>query len=252
MSQYPAEESTLPYSGRLLLDPRFDFDLAAEVSSRLDGLVAIGGKITPETLIKGYSIGCFPWSSEGQAILWYCLLPRMYLDLRRGPKFRRSLLKILRHKSYTVTKDACFEETLKLCGSIPRPGQIGTWLRRDLVDALIELHRMGPAHSFECFDPKGLLMGGLYGVAVGRLFVGESMFALEPNGSKIAFSHAALALSALGFVGIDCQQETPLLASFGAEPISPTAFKRVLPTLDRFGMPAAMLLSSKTETLAEQ
>ena len=154
MSQYPAAGSTLPYSGRLLLDPRFDFDLAAEVSSRLDGLVAIGGKITPETLIKGYSIGCFPWSSEGQAILWYCLLPRMYLDLRRGPKFRRSLLKILRHKSYTVTKDACFEETLKLCGSIPRPGQIGTWLRRDLVDALSQARR-GALMGWPGWNPAG-------------------------------------------------------------------------------------------------
>jgi leucyl/phenylalanyl-tRNA---protein transferase len=179
-----------------------------------DGLLAVGGDLRPERLVLAYSMGIFPWYEEGQPILWHSPDPRMVLrvaDLR----VPRSLAKARRKGVYTVTLDTEFDAVIRGCASTPRNGQRGTWITPDMQEAYGELHRQGLAHSAEAWS-DGRLVGGLYGVSLGDVFFGESMFAHAPDASKVAFVALVESLAAWGLTLVDCQVYTDHLARFGA------------------------------------
>lgn len=178
-----------------------------------DGLVALGATLSPDTLLEAYSKGIFPWESE-DPIPWFSPDPRCIL---RPTEFHasRSLRKLDRTGRYRVTADLRFREVMRGCASIHRPGQRGTWISDHMVDAYEQLYRMGIAHSVEVWDGYDLV-GGLYGLALGRAFFGESMFSSVPNASKLAMRHLCATLERWDFDFIDCQQHTPHLESLGA------------------------------------
>jgi leucyl/phenylalanyl-tRNA---protein transferase len=180
-----------------------------------DGLLAVGGDLRPERLILAYSMGIFPWYEEGQPILWHSPDPRMVL---RVPDLRvpRSVAKARRRGLYTITLDSEFEEVIRGCAAAPRNGQRGTWITREMQEAYGELHRQGFAHSAEAWS-HGRLVGGLYGVSLGDVFFGESMFARAPDASKVAFVTLVESLAAWGMTLVDSQVYTHHLARFGAE-----------------------------------
>lgn len=178
------------------------------------GLVAVGGDLSPARLMDAYRRGIFPWYEEGLPILWHSPDPRFVLEpdkLHVG----RSLRKALRASPYTLTMDGAFARVVAACAAVQRPDQDGTWITDDMIRAYCELHARGHAHSVEAWL-AGELVGGLYGVHVGGLFCGESMFSLHPDASKIAFVHLAGQLARWGFALIDCQVHTDHLARFGA------------------------------------
>jgi leucyl/phenylalanyl-tRNA---protein transferase len=190
------------------------------------GLLAVGGDLRPARLLAGYRRGIFPWYSEGQPILWHSPDPRFVL-LPERLHVSRSLEKVLRRGTYSLRADTAFDAVVEGCAEAPRPGQDGTWITPEMRAAYGALHRMGHAHSVEAWK-EGQLVGGLYGVAVGRLFFGESMFSRAPDASKAAFASAARALFAAGCLLIDCQVETEHLAHFGAEEVPRRRFLRLL------------------------
>lgn len=182
------------------------------------GLLAYGGDLSPERLIAAYAQGVFPWYDE-DPILWFSPDPRMVLvpsDLHVG----RSLGKRLRAAPYRISLDEAFPDVIRACRETPRPGQEGTWITPDMVAAYCNLHEIGFAHSVEAWasDASGeeRLVGGLYGVSLGRAFFGESMFAVAPDASKIAFATFVAQLERWGFAFVDCQMTTDHLARFGA------------------------------------
>jgi leucyl/phenylalanyl-tRNA--protein transferase len=179
-----------------------------------DGLLAVGGDLRPERLLLAYAQGIFPWYSEGQPILWHSPEPRMVL---RATELHvpRSLRKILKKGAYRVSLDAAFPEVIAACASARRPGQRGTWITRAMKKAYLELHRQGFAHSAEAWAGDSLA-GGLYGVSIGSAFFGESMFAREPDASKVAFVTLVGQLARWGITLIDCQVHTGHLERFGA------------------------------------
>lgn len=181
-----------------------------------DGIVAIGGDLSVERLLNAYARGIFPWYSEGLPILWHCPDPRFVLELT-SLHVPKSLAKQLKRGLYQVKYDTAFEEVIDACARVRRPGQHGTWITRDMKKAYVELHRQGFAHSAEAFS-GGQLVGGLYGVSLGDIFFGESMFARAPDASKVALVTLAQRLRDDGVALIDCQQETEHLRRFGAEP----------------------------------
>lgn len=179
-----------------------------------DGLLGVGGDLRPERLILAYSMGIFPWYSEGLPILWFSPDRRMVLEpteLRVG----RSLRKSLRRRPYEITLDQAFGQVIRACATVPRPRQEGTWITNEMIDAYEALHHRGLAHSVEAWH-QGQLVGGLYGVSLGSAFFGESMFALRPDASKIAFVHAVEQLRRWSFHFVDCQVTTAHLTRFGA------------------------------------
>lgn len=179
-----------------------------------DGLLAAGGDLSPSRLIAAYRRGIFPWYSQGQPILWWCPDPRAVLFPGEF-KLSRSLAKALRNKGFETRLDTTFESVIQACGSSAvRPG--GTWLSPEMQVAYASLHSLGYAHSVETWH-EGRLVGGLYGVAVGRVFFGESMFSLERDASKVAMSRLCSELVARGFHMIDCQMATSHLISLGAQ-----------------------------------
>ncbi len=181
------------------------------------GLLAIGGDLNPHRVLLGYSIGIFPWYSDGQPILWHSPDPRFVLfpdELRFG----RSLRRRLKAAPYEITLDQAFEEVITECALAPRPDQDGTWITDDMLDCYLELHGRGYAHSVESWL-DGELVGGLYGVALGGVYFGESMFAKAPDASKIGFVHLVKQLAAWDFKVIDSQVYTDHLARFGARHI---------------------------------
>ena len=180
-----------------------------------DGILAFGGDLSPRRLEAAYSRGIFPWYSEGLPILWHCPDPRFVLDpkLLHVPK---SLEKQLKRGVYEVKLDTAFEQVIDACAKTKRPGQRGTWITREMRAAYVQLHRLGLAHSAEAWR-EGELCGGLYGISLGDVFFGESMFAHAPDASKVAFVTAVRAMTGWGIELIDCQQETEHLARFGAE-----------------------------------
>ena len=178
------------------------------------GLLGVGGDLTPDRLLLAYRSGIFPWYSAGQPILWWSPDPRMVLYTEQL-RVQRSLAKRIRQGRYTVTLDTSFAEVLRRCAEVPRPGQDGTWITQEMTEAYEHLHALGHAHSVEAWE-EGELVGGLYGVAVGRLFSGESMFALRPDASKVAFVHLVRQLWQWGFPLVDCQVHTQHLQRFGA------------------------------------
>ncbi|HMN46662.1 MAG TPA: leucyl/phenylalanyl-tRNA--protein transferase [Povalibacter sp.] len=186
-----------------------------------DGLLAAGGDLSPHRLIAAYRRGIFPWYSQGQPILWWCPDPRAVLFPGEF-KLSRSLAKTLRNKGFETRLDTAFTSVIQACGSVAvRPG--GTWLSPEMQAAYVSLHEQGYAHSVETWY-EGRLVGGLYGVAVGRMFFGESMFSLERDASKVAMSRLCGELVARDFHMIDCQMATPHLMSLGAQLIPRNRF----------------------------
>ncbi len=178
------------------------------------GLLAVGGDLEPQRLLLAYSLGIFPWYSEGLPILWYSPDPRLVLE-HRELVVSRSLKKTLRRGHYRVTLDTAFDRVIRACADAPRPGQHGTWITEDMVCAYRRLHDLGYAHSAEAWL-DGELAGGLYGVSLGAGFFGESMFARADDASKVAFVTLVEQLGRWGIDLIDCQVHTEHLARFGA------------------------------------
>ena len=190
-----------------------------------NGLLAAGGELSVERLLEAYRRGVFPWYSGAEPVLWWSPDPRMVLYCEE-PKVARSLAKSVRNKGYEVRVDTAFAAVLDGCADRP----LGTWLGGDMKKAYLRLHRAGHAHSFETWR-DGELVGGLYGVALGRMFYGESMFSRETDASKVALVALVGELRAREFPLIDCQMHTPLLASFGARDIPRRTFLRELAAL---------------------
>ena len=182
-----------------------------------DGLLAVGGDLRPERLLTAYSQGIFPWYEDGLPILWHSPDPRMVLraeDLH----VPRSLAKTMRRRPYQITLDSAFRDVVAACAGTARPGQEGTWITREMIEAYVVLHRLGFAHSVEAWRGDELV-GGLYGVSLGAVFFGESMFSRAPDASKVALVRLVERLRAEGCRIIDCQQATGHLASLGAREI---------------------------------
>lgn len=193
--------------------------------SEPDGLLAAGGDLSPMRLLAAYRRGIFPWYSRGQPILWWSPDPRAVL-MPGELKVSRSLLKSCRNRGFITRLDTSFRDVIRACGSTElRPG--GTWLSPEMRAAYIKLHRLGFAHSVETWL-DGRLVGGLYGVALGRVFFGESMFSIERDASKVALKRLCEELLARGFHMIDCQMSTPHLLSLGARLIPRAEFTAVL------------------------
>ncbi len=203
--------------------------------AREDGLLAVGGDLHPARLLLGYSLGIFPWYSEGQPILWHAPDPRfvLFLDSFHLP---RSLGKVVRKGTFELRMDTAFERVLTRCAGARRPGQRGTWITPAMKRAYLELHRMGFAHSVEAWQ-DGKLVGGLYGVHRGRMFFGESMFASVSEASKVAFVGLVAQLRAWDFDLLDSQVHTHHLERFGAENIPRQRYGELLAA--RVGAPDA-------------
>ena len=182
-----------------------------------DGLLAIGGDLSPERLLYAYRQGIFPWYGPDQPILWWSPDPRLVL-YPEELHISRSLRKTLRKRRFSISIDTDFRAVIEACAE-PRPGQAGTWITREMQDAYLELHRQGHAHSIEC-RLHDRLVGGLYGVAIGRVFFGESMFTRVADASKVAFVALTRQLQRRGYALIDCQVYTEHLESLGAGTIS--------------------------------
>lgn len=179
-----------------------------------EGIVAIGARPEPDLMLAAYRRGIFPWPHEGMPLPWFSPDPRFALRPERA-HFGRSLRKTLRAGRFEVRADTAFQAVMAACARIPRADQYGTWITPELFLGYSELHRRGLAHSIETWR-EGRLVGGLYGLALGGVFFGESMFALEPDASKVAFATLCANLVRWRFVLIDCQAETAHLARFGA------------------------------------
>src|SRR5690606_11715139 len=180
-----------------------------------DGLLAIGGDLEPARLLNAYARGIFPWYSEGQPLLWWSPDPRTVFttdSVRLGSRFRRQL----RGSGWVASADTAFDEVIAACATAPRPGQEGTWITADMQAAYRRLHALGHAHSVEVRDAAGALVGGIYGVALGRMFFGESMVSLRSGGSKTALAALATRLHEWGWPLIDAQVDNAHLRSLGA------------------------------------
>lgn len=187
-----------------------------------DGILAYGGELSTERLELAYSFGIFPWYSEGEPLLWWFPNPRMVL-FPGQIKVSKSMRPFFNQKKYVCTFDREFDRVIRQCSEIPREGQSGTWITDEMIEAYNKLHREGLAHSVEVWQ-EDELVGGLYGVSIGKIFFGESMFSLRPNSSKFALITLARVLFKKGFMLIDCQQETPHMARMGARPIASKDF----------------------------
>lgn len=190
-----------------------------------NGLLCAGASLTPERIVEAYSRGIFPWFSEGDPILWWSPDPRMVL-FPEELKVSRSLRKTVARGTYETRFDTAFRAVMQECAA-PREGQGGTWISPGMVEAYTELHDRGFAHSVESWQ-DGALVGGLYGVSLGRVFFGESMFARTPDASKVALVRLVERLRAADYRVIDCQQATRHLASLGAREVPRAAFAQVL------------------------
>ena len=207
------------------LDPRRpdDFPPVGEALREPDGLLAAGGDLSPARLLAAYRRGIFPWYSRGQPILWWSPDPRTVYPTDRMHVPRR-LARWLRGCNWTITADAAFERVLDGCAA-PRANQRGTWINADMRAAYARLHELGHAHSVEAWDGDALA-GGIYGVAIGRMFFGESMFSAADQGSKVALLALARALSAWEFPLLDAQVASPHLFTLGAVELDRAEFCR--------------------------
>lgn len=189
-----------------------------------DGIVAYGGDLSPSRLYLAYREGIFPWYSAGDPILWWSPDPRLILHLDDF-RLRPSLKKRMKH--FEVRFDTAFTEVLEACATVHRPGQQGTWLQPELIEAMSVLHSLGRAHSAEAYY-KGELVGGLYGVSVGAVFCGESMFAKKNDASKVAFAVLIEKLKEWGYAFVDAQVPTEHLKSLGAIEVYRDYFLKLL------------------------
>lgn len=216
-----ARECEFPDVSRALLDP--------------NGLLAIGGNLEPDCLLRAYRRGIFPWYEAGQPILWWSPDPRMVLFPQRV-RISRSLRKGLRQQRYRVSFDRDFEGVIRACAE-PRSDEGGTWITSEMIEAYVRLHRLGYAHSAEAWEGDDLV-GGVYGVAIGRVFFGESMFHRTRDASKHAFVRLVEWLAARDCAVIDCQMQTSHLLSLGAETITREAFVGLLAHCESSGFPS--------------
>ena len=199
-----------------------DFFQFPPVENADDGLVATGGNLSPGMLHSAYLQGIFPWFNEDSPILWWSPDPRFVL-FPNELHIPQSLQKVLKKNTFTYTIDTCFESVIKGCAKSKRPEQSGTWITGDMIDAYCKLHKEGLAHSIEAWR-NGKLAGGFYGVLIGSVFFGESMFTIEPNASKAAFCSFVKSFEAAGGKMIDSQIYTDHIARFGGRNISRNAF----------------------------
>ncbi len=212
----------LPGGHVLVLDEHTPFPPLSAALKEPNGLLAVGGDLSPRRLIAAYARGAFPWYATGEPVLWWSPDPRMVL-FPQELRVSRSLEKRLRQRDYEVRFDSAFRAVIEACAQTPRPGQDGTWIVPEMVEAYCRLHALGHAHSVETWM-DGRLAGGLYGVAIGRMFYGESMFHHVADASKIALVHLVRDLAGHGFGMIDCQMRTAHLARFGAREIPRAEF----------------------------
>lgn len=203
-------------------DPSAPFPPAQQALREPNGLLAMGGDLSPVRLMNAYRNGIFPWFSEGDPPLWWCPDPRTVFDTER---FRLSsrFCRALRHSHWRVRFDQDFNDVIAACASTPRPGQSGTWITSAMQSAYCELHRLGHAHCVAVHD-QDRLVGGIYGVAIGRMFFGESMFSGESGGSKVALAALARQLAHWRWPLIDAQVENPHLQRMGARLMDRQAF----------------------------
>lgn len=206
-------------------DPAEPFPDPAHAERDPDGLLAIGGDLTHERLLNAYRRGIFPWFGEHDPILWWSPDPRMVLFPDKL-RVSRSLGKALRKEKFSISFDQAFSEVIRACAA-PRRDEPGTWISADMVQAYEQLYQQGIAHSAEAWQGKELV-GGLYGIALGRVFFGESMFSKVADASKVAFVQLVDRLKQSGYALIDCQVYTPHLESLGAELIPRSAFQNLL------------------------
>ena len=199
-----------------------------------NGLLAAGGELTPEWLLAAYRRGIFPWYSAGEPILWWSPDPRMVLR-PDAIRITRSLRRVLRQKRFDVRCDTAFTQVVAACAEPREPGG-GTWITPEMRAAYVRMHELGYAHSVESWH-EGQLVGGLYGMAVGRTFFGESMFSRVSDSSKVALAHLARHLERLGYAVIDCQMVTSHLATMGASPVPREVFVAGLMGWTREGPP---------------
>lgn len=214
---------------------------ALGAGSDAPGLLAAGGHVTPARLEEAYRAGVFPWYSPGQPVLWWSPDPRMVLpvaEFRLSHSLRKTLRRFARTPGCEIRIDSAFRRVIDACAMTPREGQQGTWIVPELVQAYVAWHRLGRAHSVETWI-DGELVGGLYGVGIGRMFYGESMFAHRTDASKIALAALVAFCRAHGIALIDCQQHTRHLASFGAREIPRAAFEAHLARTLAAAPPAA-------------
>ena len=187
-----------------------------------NGLLCAGGDLSPQRILHAYSRGIFPWYAKGEPILWWSPDPRMVLHPSEF-KLSRSLRKTLRRGGYEIRLDSDFPAVIRACAKSRRRGQHGTWITAEMQSAYCTLHELGFAHSVETWVDE-TMVGGLYGIAIGKMFYGESMFSHATDASKIALAHLARFLDGNGFGLIDCQMNTPHLASLGAREIPRNEF----------------------------
>jgi leucyl/phenylalanyl-tRNA--protein transferase len=192
----------------------------------VDGLLAVGGDLSPERLLLAYRSGIFPWYSEGQPILWHSPDPRCVIPVERL-HIGRSLRRVIARHTYTVRYDTAFRRVIHACRQIPRAGQDGTWITDEMERAYVKLHTLGYAHSVESWAGDELV-GGLYGVSLGRVFFGESMFTLAPDASKVALVALVQRVARWGFRIVDSQVPTPHTLAMGAEQWPRARYLRLL------------------------
>lgn len=234
---------TLPW----LAPDKLDFPDTAEALDEPNGLLAGGGDLGVERLLHAYRRGIFPWYESGQPILWWTPDPRTVVFPEKL-HISRSMRKVLRRGHFEITADRCFERVMGACGE-PREGAHGTWITPEMLAAYTTLHRRGHAHSIEVWQ-EGALVGGLYGMALGKVFFGESMFSRVDNASKVAFIHLIAQLRAWQFAVVDCQVSSAHLFSLGAEEISREAFEQLL--LDYAHLPSISAPWALTAPVSER
>jgi len=191
-----------------------------------DGILGIGGDLVPERLLLAYQFGIFPWYSNEDPIMWWSPNPR-FVIYPQEVIISKSMRPYFNQNKFKLTADNSFEKVIRLCQNVNRPGQDGTWITEKMLSAYLKLHKMGYAHSLEVWQNEKLV-GGLYGISLGKVFFGESMFALENNASKFAFISLCKKLEELEFWIIDGQQPNPHLKSLGGRPLESKKFHALL------------------------
>ncbi len=207
------------------LNPNQNFPAIETALSEPDGLLAVGGCLSSERIINAYKQGIFPWYNPEEPILWWSPNPRLVL-FPKNLKISRSLKKTLNKQEFSITYDQSFSKVMQCCAA-PRAEEAGTWISTEMLLAYSKLHELGVAHSVEAWF-EGELVGGIYGIAIGQIFFGESMFHRKTDASKVAFCHLVKQLAKWDYHLIDCQVHTNHLISLGAEEIDRADFASIL------------------------